>query len=63
MSWHDPPRMDNVKYDKGNEHREGINTVLISFVVWNIALQALRVLDKSENDPRLGGLSAHDFKP
>jgi hypothetical protein len=53
LSRHDPTRMNHIEYDKGSEHRKGVDAVLIHFVVGDIALQSFCVFDQSKDNPHL----------
>lgn len=50
---HDSPWVEDVKYDKGDQHRKGVQAVLESFMDGHATLEPLGVFDETEDDPHL----------
>lgn len=43
----------DIEYNKGKQHRDGIEAVLICLVIGNVALEALRIFTKTKDDSHL----------
>jgi hypothetical protein len=50
---HDTAWVDDVQYDKGEEHRGRVKDVLVGFMSGNGRVEALGVFNEAENDTDL----------
>lgn len=54
LAWHDFPGVIDVEEHQGDKHGETVENVLVDFMIGNLAVDATRIFDESEDDADLG---------